>query len=609
MFAQSQDGADQTRLSIRGSGIAETSLVRGVNLLRDGLPLTQTNGQFRSEVLDPFFADYLEIYRGANALKYGAATLGGAINLVSPTGYSAPGIKLRFLGGSGTYLRPQVSAGGVSDSWDSFVAFSGTYQNGFRDHSEQKTSRLYANLGFRHSEQAETRLHFDFQDYNQKRPGSLSLAELRNDPTQADPRNLPVNARVGSQYYRAALQHTIYLNEHHHLNLGGYYQRYDLKNVGRFGTFVGPDRDVGLSARHEWKGVFAPFDLTGREQRLVSGGRIAYGYSAVDTFATEPGGSQGPKRVKRRDKPFTIELFTEYMLPVLQNLTTVIGAQGIYSRRDTHINVLPGAFGISRGEKRDFFGFNPKFGLLWEVAEGVQVFGNVNRSYELPDDFEFTNQNQEGIVTEQTATTIEVGMRRAGKNGLSWDMALYYSWVKDEILSQEIPLGSGIFLTTNADSTRHWGVELGLNWKLPLNILNRDWLDLRGAYTYSDFRYSADPAFGNNNIPGIPQHRAKFEVLYRHPSGFFFGPNVDVTSNYFVDFANTLKAPSYTIVSARAGYTPVPKSFTLFVEAQNLANLKYVTSTSITADAMGSDLRIFNPGRGRSIFAGIEWLF
>ena len=42
------------------------------------------------ERLEPLAARYVEVYRGPNALQYGAATLGGAINFVSPTGRSAP---------------------------------------------------------------------------------------------------------------------------------------------------------------------------------------------------------------------------------------------------------------------------------------------------------------------------------------------------------------------------------------------------------------------------------------------------------------------------------------------------------------------------------------
>ncbi len=66
--------------------MASPLAVRGLTLLQDGLPLKKTDGTIDPAYADPFNTQYLEIYRGADALQYGAATLGGAINLVSPTG-------------------------------------------------------------------------------------------------------------------------------------------------------------------------------------------------------------------------------------------------------------------------------------------------------------------------------------------------------------------------------------------------------------------------------------------------------------------------------------------------------------------------------------------
>ncbi|MGH8504282.1 MAG: TonB-dependent receptor plug domain-containing protein [Gammaproteobacteria bacterium] len=86
VFAQSRFGGGETRTLIRGSGVSLTFGVRGIRFLRDDLPLNFADGFFNPELLEPLTARYVEVYRGANALEYGAATLGGAVNFASQTG-------------------------------------------------------------------------------------------------------------------------------------------------------------------------------------------------------------------------------------------------------------------------------------------------------------------------------------------------------------------------------------------------------------------------------------------------------------------------------------------------------------------------------------------
>src|SRR4051812_31182341 len=99
VYAQPRFG-QEVRLSIRGSGISRGYHMRGLTLLQDGIPinLADDNGDFQE--LDPSFLQHLEVFRGANALRFGASTLGGAINGVTPTGRSARGVTLRLDGGS-----------------------------------------------------------------------------------------------------------------------------------------------------------------------------------------------------------------------------------------------------------------------------------------------------------------------------------------------------------------------------------------------------------------------------------------------------------------------------------------------------------------------------
>ncbi|MBA2492018.1 MAG: TonB-dependent receptor, partial [Gammaproteobacteria bacterium] len=201
--------------------------------------------------------------------------------------------------------------------------------------------------------------------------------------------------------------------------------------------------------------------------------------------------------------------------------------------------------------------------------------------------------------------TIELGTR-GGAQSLRWDAAVYHAWLDDEILVVELPpLPSGEFATSNADETTHAGIELGLESLLSLRRSLAGDLRLRATYTYNRFRFDGDPAFGDNQIPGIPRHLGRLEALYEHASGVYVGPHVQAASRYFVDYASTLEADSFVIDGARAGYQHA-SGWSLFVEARNLGDRAYISNTSTVANAGGEDAELFNPGEERSIFAGLE---
>ena len=86
VFLQTENGAEVSKISIRGSGITSEDEPLGVMFLLDGLNYNQGDGEAILEDFDVAALSHAEILRGADALKFGAPTLGGAINLMPLTG-------------------------------------------------------------------------------------------------------------------------------------------------------------------------------------------------------------------------------------------------------------------------------------------------------------------------------------------------------------------------------------------------------------------------------------------------------------------------------------------------------------------------------------------
>jgi len=161
----------------------------------------------------------------------------------------------------------------------------------------------------------------------------------------------------------------------------------------------------------------------------------------------------------------------------------------------------------------------------------------------------------------------------------------------------------------NADETIHQGIELGFGAAVMKSMIaggaDPDKLWLTAAYTLSDFRYDDDPLWGNNEIPGAPRHFVRAELLYKHPSGLYLGPNVEwVPDAYYVDSANSLETEAYAVWGAKIGFDnggPI----TAYLEGRNLSDKAYIASSSIATAADGTSA-LFEPGTGRAIYGGLQ---
>lgn len=118
VWAQPKWGED-TRLSIRGSGLSRNFHGRSLQLYMDGIiPINTADGYFDFQEIDPTAYRYTEVWRGASALRFGANSLGGAINFVTPSGRDARPFAFSSDVGSFGYRRVQASSGAASGPFD-----------------------------------------------------------------------------------------------------------------------------------------------------------------------------------------------------------------------------------------------------------------------------------------------------------------------------------------------------------------------------------------------------------------------------------------------------------------------------------------------------------
>ncbi|HEX4086949.1 MAG TPA: TonB-dependent receptor [Chthoniobacteraceae bacterium] len=611
VIIESGQGSEDTEVSVRGSGV-QSDDIAGVEILLDGMAINQGDGEAFLQDLDLHSVKYAEVYKGADALRYGGITLGGAVNLVTKTGEDAPPLEAWGTAGSFGLYEEGVVSGWHDGALDAFLSLSNHSLDGFRDHSQENDQKLFLSLGAQLGPSAENRLYLFMGRVDQNNPSSLTKEEMNANPTQTDPESVAQDWDTTWSYFKLADRFAV-KGDDWKFQIGGYYNHRDQLQRQEYDD----DEPLGIVRFYsdDFGGDMAfetTAELMGQRNRFVIGVLPTF-ESEADTSYENLDGNAGS--IISADKTFAanVVVYTENQHYFTDSLSLLTGLQYVYAQRAYWDRLALPADG-NQTNYEDWQGVNPKIGALYEWAGHDQAYLNVSRSFEPPSFDESLETADDGDqlfnrLNAQKAITLEAGTR--GKWGpFSWDVAAYRSWVEDELL--DLTDGHGNPLgTVNASRVHHEGFEAGVETELAHGLLAHgaaeDRITLEQTFTISDFHFAHDPVYGDNRIAGTPVDFYKAELRYEHPCGFYCGPNVEWNVvKYPVDEANSLFADPYALLGFRMGYQ-APAGWDIYLEAKNLTDQIYAATIEPVGDARIEGSDSFNPGNGRSFYGGISW--
>lgn len=644
-------GNDQPRLQIRGSGLQQSPVERGVLILLNGLPINRADGSYAIGLADPQMADAIEVYRGYTSNRLGATVLGGALNFVSPTGSTSPGVALAASGGSFGQANLSGRAGLAENGVDGLVQFDIQRRDGFRDYNASDRIVLGGNVGVDWAENVTTRFFANYTDLGFEIPGPLTKAAMKDDPTQIHagpvvvsgvatnpgPNVVRDKTRRDARQYQAGTRTTAIYGHHFFDLVGGYTYT---KDMFRFAIASGIRITDGGDAVGIVRYAYKP-DGDAALPLFEASAQYAAG-SADRAYYLNRSGVKGAMFGQNDLDAETYSLSAGFNIPLMPGMTLSPALYYTHATRD-NADVYAKATRptiaykptspttaladgsvptVSTSYARSYEGWSPSLALSYRWDDQA-VFLAVSRSFEPPTHedllatFNGTPNSSPGRPTPtsatlvadafvtpdlkaQKATTIESGWR--GSYGMfGWDAVTYYSWVSDELLSLRDTSGASLG-SMNADKTRHFGIELGVSANATED------LTARVSYVYQDFRFSDDETRGNNRLAGAPPHLLNGSVSYRILPDWSVQASVSWSmAKVAVDNMNTLFADPYAIFALRTEYR-IFDGLSVFGEVQNLFDKTYASSTLIT-DSARSDQAAFQPGDGRAFYAGVKVAF
>jgi iron complex outermembrane receptor protein len=599
------------RISIRGFGARSAFGVRGVRVLRDGIPLTLPDGQTPVDYLSLESVGWIEVIRGAASALYGNAS-GGVIDLkTEPPPPTKLGAEVRQWVGDYSSSRTTMKVGGTSGTARYQTDASHTSSGGFRIYSRQRSTsgfaRVAAILG--RTDYALQVLALDLG--LAENPGALTLAQFQSNPRTADQPSVNKLARKEVRQIQLGMTARRELDRDEFF-AAAYIGGRSLYNpltfaVVDFGrkTFGGSGRFTHSFYSAKPNRLTVGFDLQGQNDSRRNFANCNDNPLPTAPTASCPvlGVERGILTLDQRELVSGLGAYVNDEVRISDGVRISGGLRADNVNFEVRDRLVGGANPDDSGE-RTLHAVTPYVGIVSRIADDRSIYANISSAFETPTATELGNHadGSAGInqdLAPQKSTTYEVGSKGGMGRKFFYDIALFSTRVRDELVSYEILGSGGRRYFRNAGRTNRRGGELGISAAAGPIVVN-------GSYSYSDFRFARfvtdSGMFDGKRIPGIPIHRGQASATISR--GSFFGVlEAEAAASAFVDDANTARAPAYQVVHLRGGARRVfgLTGASLVAGVQNLFNRAYSPSLSVNA-ARG---KYFEPAVGRTVFVGL----
>lgn len=610
--ANRNNPSQDARISIRGFGARSAFGVRSLRVMRDGMPLTLPDGQTPIDYLDLESVGQVETIRGTASALYGNAS-GGVIDLRSrPVPVAPTAFQGRTWAGSNGMRRFTGLIGGTLAGGSATYAgnIGRTKVDGYRSYAQQELTNAFARAtaDVRGVELALIGLGLDMPVA--ENPGALTRIQFDTNPRMADPLSVNKRARKAVHQVQVGLSARRNVREDGEISLQAYGGGRSLYNPLTF-AIVGIDRHTGGASFR----ATMPAGSSRFQQRLTFGVDAQRLSDARKNWA-----NCNAVVIPTANCPTAVE---QGILQLDQR--EIVTSIGPYLRDEIEVARLRATLGIradnTRFEVRDAFvsdgrtdsgertmrAISPMIGLAMRLRPTHSVYANVSSAFETPTTTELGNQadGSAGLnrdLRPQYSTTYEAGFKGFALLRLQYDIALFATNVRDELIPFDV--GSGRTAFRNAGRTNRRGGEVALATEVgPLALIS--------TYTHSHFRFrdfvTGTTQLAGRAIPGIPEHQVQTSATWRMGRAYAVG-EWTAKSRVYVNDANAAFAPGFALVNARLGASAAfgrPWLAPVF-GVQNVFDRKYVGSVAVNAAGTVTTAKFYEPGSGRSFLFGLS---
>ncbi|MGQ0650382.1 MAG: TonB-dependent receptor family protein [Gemmatimonadaceae bacterium] len=597
------------RVAVRGFGARAAFGIRGLRVVRDGVPLTIADGQAAIDFVDLETVGAAEVMRGAAGALYGNAS-GGVVALRTES-YPEAGVRGRL---RTTYNQDATRYSGTAAGAGSAWAWQGTVTrntaDGPRDYARFRST---SGLGDIQRRFGGTTLRAQLTWYDTplgENPGAVTATELIRAPEVADSQNIRRRAsKTVTQKLLALIGDHSWSRGNASASLFGGLR--DLYNPQAF-AIVGFDRrTLGLTMRVQQSGILGQNlwrVAVGADLQSQRDDRSNFVNCAGLTGTQRPvsrcptAADRGVETIHQLEEVAAAGMFVrgEVTRSVLSVTGTIRGDNTDFTVRD-RLTTAPSG----NSQSRDMGAITPMLGVTVKARPQLSIYANVAGSFETPTTTELANQPNgqgglNGELNPQRGRTLELGAKGLLGGRVLYDVSVFDIATTDELIPFEIPNSGGRRFFRNAGETSRRGAELGISASLG-GVLDVGASLARLVYEYEQFTV-ATTVLDGKRVPGVSPTTGAFFATVR-PSGGFVTIEAQHGARAPADDANVNYAPGWVVWNARAGLTGGwTRGIEPVIGIENLFDRTYVAN--VVANATRG--RFFEPGARRRVYVALS---
>ena len=616
----------QPNLSLRGFTISPvTGLPPGLSVFLDGVRLNEpTVEEVNFDLIPLEDVERIDVIRGPSVL-FGRNTLGGAINMVTRRGKEVREIVPEVAAGSFGRRDYRLRLGGSARPLDYALSLTESLEDGFRDFTSARVSRVFTKLGVT-EDGTDATLSYQYSQDRIKQAGSLPEREARHHPR----RNFTAGDFFEPELHQAILNGEQQIGERLTLTGNAFVraldaEQFNMNQLAPNSRLLNRTLSSGGAAQVAHDGV-----LAGRRNVLVAG--VEYTRHDVRSRTFEEPSDSRELQADLTDLQDAVGVWLQDSLTLVRDLfvpgsTLVLTVAGRwdYLRHD-----IDDRLGGPSGGVHEFNRFNPRAGVNLNLSERLRLYASYGEGFRAPAFLELTCAGpgavcpglQVGVAPDPplravTARSYEVG---AQARPLAWlDVALsgFRTDVGDDIFSVAPTGTTGVFFQ-NIGSTRREGVELGLRGHFKPVEAFLNYTFTRATFQDQVELFTPLPPGSETVRPGdslalVPRHRLNGGLVYRPWPWLALSADARYVGAQFLRGDEVNRQPTLSAYwVANAGATVTVRGVEAFVRVNNVLDERYQTFGTFAANGRepGSPVqRFLTPAPPLSVLAGVQYAF
>jgi len=602
--------ATDIRLTTRGFGSRTPFATRGVQIYRDGLPITFADATGLTSIVDMNVISNIEVLKGPFSSMYGSSS-SGVVQFFTEVPSKESEISGGTLFGSFNTQQNNIKYSGISGNVKYLLNQSNYTSDGYRDFSKIKRDQSTGKLWFDINDY--TQIEIGVNSYRQNNQdygngnGGITLSQFRTNPYSVDASVYNINSWKSIDQQDANLKVTHLINKDNSLVFavyGGNRNQEQLSPTTESNTLLRTSSGLLKTSREFW----------GTEIRLDHSGivvnkkyNVSFGLTAQSQTDSVTNGKWMVSGVQLNGNTLTRSVnqnaltmgqFVQGRLSVSDTVDLHAGVRRTTMGMDFIDHLTDIANGGNNSGSVNYNSSSPSIGIVWKATPNTSVYSSYAKGLELPTFNE--TQFASAISTTTPNTTLrpsksdnfEIGAKSYVTTNTYVTTSIFQSKTNNEIvITQNAP---GFKIYGNLGSTTRQGIEFSIDSKLPLGF------GFYNAFSYTEATFDDT----GKTLPAVPKTLAFTELSWTYaPKNFRASIEAVHAGKVYGEVDNSISDDGYTIFNLKTTLKQKYNKLTVteYFAVNNINDTVYVANLR-TAAQYG---RYYESGVKRNVMLGV----